>query len=209
MMDFFVREALAITETESVAIVRFGTCGGIHADSRPGRIVVATKGSGLITRNYSAFQLTESESLSYSSLNSEKYILHTIVPSNNILSNLVVSELKETLDDNSKYHVLEGSNVSADGFYASQGRYDPNFDDHNQDVFKQIHIQYPYAMTMEMETYQLFHLATCSKIPVYATSAAIILANRMTEETTDFETLESLEQRGGLAILKAITKMNL
>lgn len=206
MMDFFVREALAITESDSVAIVRFGTCGGIHADSRPGRIAVATNGCGLITRNYSAFYPTESES---DSVNSQKYILHNIVPSNNILSSLVVSELKETLDDNSKDHVLEGSNVSADGFYASQGRYDPNFNDDNHDVFKQIHTKYPDAMTMEMETYQLFHLAKCSKIPVHATSAVIILANRFTEETTDFETLESLEQRGGIAILKAITKMDL
>lgn len=204
MMDFFVREALAVIEAESVAIVRFGTCGGINIDSRPGRIAVATKGAGLITRNYSAFYSTNSDNLK-----NQKYILHDIVPSNETLSNLVVSELKVTLDDNSKSHVLEGSNVSADGFYASQGRHDPNFEDHNQDIFQQLHIKYPDAMTMEMETYQLFHLAKCSKIPIYATSAAIILANRFTEETTDFGTLETLENLGGIAILKSITKMEL
>jgi uridine phosphorylase len=54
MMDFFVREARAIVEGP-MAIVRFGTCGGISDQSAAGTIVVAEEGSAYVSRNYDYF----------------------------------------------------------------------------------------------------------------------------------------------------------
>ena len=53
-MDFFVREVRAVVEGP-MAIIRFGTCGGITDHSRSGTIVVATEGSSYISRNYNFF----------------------------------------------------------------------------------------------------------------------------------------------------------
>lgn len=54
MMDFFVREVRAVVEGP-MAIVRFGTCGGLTDHSRAGTVVVATEGSSYISRNYDHF----------------------------------------------------------------------------------------------------------------------------------------------------------
>ena len=39
MMDFFVRESRAVVKGP-MAIIRYGTCGGLHPDAFPGTIVV-------------------------------------------------------------------------------------------------------------------------------------------------------------------------
>ena len=54
MMDFFVREARAVVDGP-MAIVRFGTCGGIVETAPEGTIVVASGGSSYISRNYDFF----------------------------------------------------------------------------------------------------------------------------------------------------------
>lgn len=54
MMDFFVREVRAVVDGP-MAIIRFGTCGGLTDHSRAGTIVVATEGSSYISRNYDFF----------------------------------------------------------------------------------------------------------------------------------------------------------
>lgn len=54
-MDFVVREARAIV-TGPMAIIRFGTCGGLQAAVAPGSVIVAGKGSVCVTRNPDAFQ---------------------------------------------------------------------------------------------------------------------------------------------------------
>lgn len=55
-------------------------------------------------------------------------------------------------------------------------RIDDNFDDHNKTIISQVESRFPQARTLEMETFILFHLASCSKIPIYASSAAIIVS---------------------------------
>jgi Phosphorylase superfamily len=50
MMDFFVREARAVVKGP-LAIIRFGTCGGLAARALPGSISVASKGAALVSRN--------------------------------------------------------------------------------------------------------------------------------------------------------------
>jgi uridine phosphorylase len=54
MMDFFVREVRAVVDGP-MAIIRFGTCGGLTDHSRAGIVVVATEGSSYISRNYDFF----------------------------------------------------------------------------------------------------------------------------------------------------------
>lgn len=53
-MDFVVRETRAIVKGP-MAIVRFGTCGGLRPDVVPGSVVVSGKGSVSIVRDPDAF----------------------------------------------------------------------------------------------------------------------------------------------------------
>lgn len=50
---------------------------------------------------------------------------------------------------------------------------------------------------MEMETFQLLHLAHCSKAPIIAAAAAIVVANRCTADVIDGATLDEMEIAGG------------
>lgn len=53
-------------------------------------------------------------------------------------------------------HVALGLNVTAESFYGSQGRMDPNFFDDNATLIDDVTRHYNgEAQTMEMETFQL------------------------------------------------------
>ena len=54
-------------------------------------------------------------------------------------------------------------NASADSFFSSQGRNDPNFDDRNDDVLDLLLHEQPSVTSLEMENFHLFHLAHCSR----------------------------------------------
>lgn len=53
-MDFMVRETRAIVKGP-MAIIRFGTCGGLKPDVVPGSVVVSGKGSVSIVRDPDVF----------------------------------------------------------------------------------------------------------------------------------------------------------
>lgn len=53
-MDFVVRETRAIVKGP-MAIIRFGTCGGLKPDIVPGSVVVSGKGSVSVVRDSDAF----------------------------------------------------------------------------------------------------------------------------------------------------------
>jgi hypothetical protein len=57
-----------------------------------------------------------------------------------------------------------------------------------------------------MESFMLLHLAKCSKKPVFASAAAIVVANRRSAQVVDGSTLDHAEASGALALLKAITE---
>ena len=59
--------------------------------------------------------------------------------------------------------VLEGINLTADSFYSSQGRVDSSFEDHNETLLQDVVQTYPKAVSLEMETFQLFHLAQLAR----------------------------------------------
>jgi uridine phosphorylase len=105
--------------------------------------------------------------------------------------------------------VREGVNVTAESFYSSQGRIDDNFDDDNAALIDSVVATYPEAKSMEMETFTLLHLALCSKTPIYASAAAIVVANRRSAAVIKGETLTHLEEEGGRAILEAVCKFEL
>lgn len=227
MMDFFVRESRAIVKGPMV-VVRFGTCGGLALDAMPGTIVVASGGSAMITRKVDAFEKfyvkavsgaesavevsgtsssnttisvsSSSSSISSSSFSSDSYMLSKIAPSNPKLSSLVVSGLSSSVGD----CVREGINVTAESFYSSQGRIDDNFEDNNSTLIDKVVVAYPGAKSMEMETFTLLHVALCSKLPIYASAAAIVVANRKSAAVIKGEELTHLEKEGGRAILEAV-----
>lgn len=220
MMDFFVRETRAVT-TGPLAVIRFGTCGGI-ADDPPGSIVVSSKGSGYALRNPDAFaanyKYPEPAATSFwDPLGVGNYVMdlmpkpspytfYKVAPVDQQLSAILKNELTKELGEEI---VSEGGNVTAESFYGTQGRIDPNFDDQNDTIIELIKAEYPEAKTLEMETFMLLHLSSCSKVPIYSSAAAIVVASRSTAKVIEGKTLEHLERRGGVAMLEAITKMEL
>lgn len=202
MMDFFVREVRAVTDGP-IAVIRFGTCGGLSAENaKEGTVVVAGEGSLLVTRNYDFFASTNSERTTGDS----PYLFHNKVLANSDLSARLMSKLEENCGPEC---VHSGLNVTADSFYSSQNRIDPRFDDANSSVVDDILSKHPTALTMEMETYMLFHLAHCSKIPIFAAAASIVVANRKSSHVIDESSLHSLELKGGEACLQALIEQKL
>ena len=84
---------------------------------------------------------------------------------------------------------------------------DDNFRDCNSTLINDVLSMFPSAASMEMETFTLLHLARCSKKPVYATAAAIVVANRRSAHVVDAALLDLLEEQGGRAILEALVQM--
>ena len=87
----------------------------------------------------------------------EPYISSSIARSDPELSSLLFSEFNN-LDD-LKDRITKGINLTADSFYGSQGRIDDNFIDENIGIIDKLTSQYENAQSMEMETFQLLHLA--------------------------------------------------
>ena len=206
MMDFFVRESRAVVDAP-MAMVRFGTCGGLSLQAPAGSIVVSSGGSGYVSRNPDAFENFYSSSSS-SADRVSPYTFAKVAPADEGLSELVAEELAAAVGQ--KAAVLKGVNVTADSFYSSQGRIDDRgFDDSNDGIIDAITSNYPGALTMEMESFTLLHLAKCCKIPIVATAAAIVVANRIDAAVVDGDTLTLLERDGGRAILEAIIKIKI
>eukprot|EP01035_Chromulina_nebulosa_P042188 gene42188-57123_t len=193
MMDFFVRESRAIVEGP-MAIVRFGTCGGISHDAVEGTVVISSEGSGYVVRNPDYFSYNYSASGSKSNT-MEPYTTYNIAPADEDLSASVAAQLRTAIDPS---RVASGLNVTAESFYSSQGRIDDAFDDSNMDVLTTICTRYPSAKTLEMESFMLLHLAKCCTIPMHATAAAIVVANRKSSRVVDEDSLKNLESKGGL-----------
>ena len=205
MMDFFVRETRAVTPGPLI-MVRFGTCGGLTETAVPGSIVVASKGSGYVTRNPDAFIHCYFDDVAAVGERPAAYNFAKVAPSNAVLSGIVMEELSKAVGEGV---VLGGLNVTAESFYSSQGRIDEAFDDENTSIVSSILAAYEGAQSMEMETFMLLHLAKCSKVPIHATAAAIVVANRVTNTVVEGDVLERLESSGGRAVLNAIIAMDL
>jgi uridine phosphorylase len=174
--------------------------------------MVASEGSAYICRNPDAFAscYDSTEAATTSSSDSEveevAYRLSKVAPADAELSQLVLARLGENVGAEK---LRTGTNVTAESFYSSQGRNDPVFDDRNQNIHDMLLKELPTARSLEMESFWLLHLAKCSKIPIKATAAAIVLANRPTGNVMDGPALDEMEKNGGLAMLQALAQVSL
>lgn len=199
MMDFFVREAKAIL-TGPVAVVRFGTCGCLQSSISVGGVSVA-QGSVLVQRNYGYFGSTNGDG-------GTPYLISGLCPADEALSQGIVDALKKQFSSDM---VFEGVNITADSFYSSQGRQDPNFEDSNTDVLDEVLRRFPNAITMEMETFQLLHLAQSSRPAgsIRAAAAVVNVANRPTGTVVEEAALQAAELNGGKAVMEALAAVEL
>mmetsp|Transcript_28616 Transcript_28616/g.52059 ORF Transcript_28616/g.52059 Transcript_28616/m.52059 type:complete len:290 (-) Transcript_28616:208-1077(-) len=201
MMDFAVREARAILDGP-IAMARFGTCGVLQEWAGVGGVGVASDGSILVQRNYAAFK--DCQQLDGASA----HVMTSVALPDPDLTAALQAALKDELGEN---HVKAGMNVTCDSFYGSQGRRDPAFIDDNDNLVEEVLKAHPTALTMEMETFQLFHLARCTQPAgmIRAAAVAALVANRPTGEVVDADILKNTERDGGRAMLRAIAQIQL
>jgi len=214
MMDFFIRETRHVVKGP-MAIIRFGSCGTIK-DIETGSIAVAT-GAFMVSRNYDYFT-SENET--------SPYYISEACSADKELQEILYNNLKhECKNDNIK--VVKGLNGSADSFYSSQARYDSNFVDSNENLFKAIKEKHPDCITLEMETFGLFHLAKCvtstynknqepkskkvkrisNEIKTAATT--MIFANRVNNTFISTEKVPILQEKMIKSILDSLIEINL
>jgi len=158
MMDFMLREVREVVDGEMV-VIRFGTCGCI-GNGTVGQVAVADS-SMAVLRNYDFFV----DGTGY------PYTLTHVIPADADMCASLTTNLIKGLGHQT---VVKGLNVSADSFYSSQARSDGNYLDANDNLILGIKNAHPEALTFEMETYMLFHLASCSV--KNASSASNVLA---------------------------------
>ncbi|SCZ88970.1 BZ3500_MvSof-1268-A1-R1_Chr1-1g00864 [Microbotryum saponariae] len=100
--------------------------------------------------------------------------------------------------------------ASADGFYASQGRSDPNFDDANEHLIADLASKRIGVQSLEMETAHLFHLAhiaTSKKGKIHVAASHMIFTGRTGQSAGAFidgDLVERLEPITGRAALEAL-----
>ena len=199
MMDFFVREARAVTQG-SLVIARYGSCGGLSDEMLPGNIALNTSGSVSLRRNYDAFTAAASPESPSTGPDAAYEISRPVAP-DTALAKSIQEHLTEALSG----QVFEGLNVSCDSFYGSQGRVDEQFEDRNDALLAQV--TKLDAISMEMESFQLLHLAACSKGSIRACTSAIVAANRKTGDAITNDVLRERETVGGRAILRAVASV--
>ena len=207
MMDFLVRETRLMTEGP-LLFIRFGTCGGMVENVPPGCLMVASEGSVLVRQ--------EVDAMGHEPLDHSPYFISNICPSDEELSNSLLRCFTEVLvpdgmsEEEGRDIVRGGLNVTADSFYSSQGRQDPDFEDHNLTLVQDVLTQYPHAASMEMETYQLLHLARIStNNSVRASAIALSLTNRVTGEVMSTDVFNERIEKGARAVLESIVSTSL
>lgn len=142
MIDFVVREIRQVVKGP-MAIIRFGTCGVINPDYDAGNIYVATKGSTFIQTNHCEIIKGNKE---------KAYTFAHPVKSDIVLSSQLVCNLRDTVGKDKVNQVM---NCSADSFYCSEGRIDPNYIDLNDDLIVKLREKYPEVVSLEMESFGL------------------------------------------------------
>ena len=225
MMDFFVREVRSvIPKGTEIYIIRIGTCGGLQRDISPGTIAVAKEGGILVRRNYDSFldanhidnheeKNEDSSSVDIKTPLCQKYYTTSnVCPSDESLTNTFIHYLGKI----PHVTITTGLNISGESFYSTQGRIDSNFIDNNEGLLEHVCSNHPSAVSMEMETFQLLHLAACAKDTanggagrIHATAAAVILINRYTREVIQEDICHLAEKNAGICALKTLIHQTL
>jgi len=201
-MDFVVRECRAVIDGPMV-IIRLGTCGSSTVSV--GSFCVA-EGSICILRNYDAFladqQQQKKKEEKVKALN--YYNLTKCVESDKEITELIEKEFTAM---GAKF--VKGLNASADTFYGSQGRITKDFPDNSASLIEEIMEAHPKLCSLEMETFHLLHMASCSGGKLRASAAAIVLAQRKTNDFLSVEEKKKCEKLGGEALINVLTKIKL
>ncbi|MBS0655402.1 MAG: hypothetical protein JSR46_06485, partial [Verrucomicrobia bacterium] len=202
MMDFAVREIRAITKGP-LAIVRLGSCGTPNEKVAIGTVVVANR-SFAIQTNYDSYH-TEN--------GGEHFRKSKPLDADSSLHALLVDTLKKGSSGN--FPVVEGLDATADSFYGSQGRIDPEFLDHNETLIDEVMQECPDTSTLQMETFHLYHLARlncCARVDasaIRASACAIVLAQRKSDQFLPNSRKHEIEVLAGSACLKALSEQKL
>jgi uridine phosphorylase len=197
-MDFVIRESTAVIDGP-MAVIRLGTCGALQPGTL-GKILVPAEGCVLVHRNFDAFQSPDSDMNPY-------LVTKPVLPHPDLCNNLI-SELQASLP-NGADGIKCGTNCTTDSFYSSQGRTADDFDDRNEGLIEQVMDSIPNAVSFEMETFQLLHLAHCSKGRVAAAACAIGLAERANNQFMTPAQLAEAEEKAGKAAIDALANFDL
>jgi len=203
-MDFMVREVRVIVDGPLV-ILRVGTCGSIAKTGAIGMLAVPNEGSVMVQRNYDyPFNVSQTSLLIVD--NEEPYrISKQYLPDKNL------TECLQKTIKASDVPLLLGRNASSDSFYASQGRKTQYFNDTNELLIEQLISR--SVSTVEMETAQLFHLASMvrdlSLNGIHASAVHIVVADRARQVfLTDPEEREKLDALAGHVALETLLAFN-
>ncbi|KAF9112369.1 hypothetical protein BGX27_003475 [Mortierella sp. AM989] len=214
MMDFFVRECRAIVDGPMV-IIRLGSCGSL-SEAAVGDICVPY-GSFLVQRNVDYFTEESDKSAV------KPYHLSKVFEADPEITQTLVKNMSAKLG---KEHVWSGVNATADSFYSSQGRQDNNFVDDNQELFTELVKHEPNTMTLEMETFVLYHLAkTSTGAPLINGKAAVngnknansiragacmmVFAQRKSNAFITKDDVARVEPLAGEAVFESLIEVNL
>eukprot|EP01111_Echinosteliopsis_oligospora_P010075 TRINITY_DN3073_c0_g1_i2.p1 TRINITY_DN3073_c0_g1~~TRINITY_DN3073_c0_g1_i2.p1 ORF type:complete len:310 (+),score=73.18 TRINITY_DN3073_c0_g1_i2:51-932(+) len=197
MIDFLVRECRAVVDG-SLAILRYGTCGTPQGSIPVGSVIIADY-SVLIRRNPDHWYTSSNPDEKLADVAS--YEISKPVPADRVFADLIFTKMTDRLGN----CVVRGVNATADSFYSSQGRIDSAFDDDNDNLIDTLLVKYPDIASLEMESFQLMHLAHCSRgHSVKAAAATIVLAQRKSNVFLDNESKHRLEKAGGEVCLQSL-----
>lgn len=208
-MDIFVREARDITHG-SMAIIRAGTCGSISETAAIGDLAIPSMGSVMVQRNYNyPFSFSNKSMVSINLTDAafnnddQPYLISITYSPDKVLTDLLLLQAKHEVGASKVKQVL---NASSDSFYSSQGRTDDDFCDKNSRLI--LELKSRNVSTLEMETAQLFHLASCITTEdrrIDASAIQIVLANRLKNDLLlDMHSRHQLELTACRAAMSAL-----
>lgn len=196
MVDFLYRECRSITQGP-LAFIRLGTCGTPSTEIDIGTVCVSDS-SRFCAINYEACLRGAPQS--------ERYSLTSPVKADHELVAELTKSLEATLAPLNRKVVVAGD-ITADSFYSSQGRIDPNFDDDNAGLIDMLATKHPEIGTLQMETFMMYYLsALCRAAPISSAACAIVLAQRKAGGFLDNDTKHQLEKAAGTAIFETLLK---
>jgi uridine phosphorylase len=189
MAELMIVQARAVVDGP-MTIVRFGTCGSLHADVPIGCFAVANKA-------YFVRQDFEKDGFPFE-------FSKEAIPFDKELQELVLEEFKKLKE----YRTVVGPDTSADTFYPSQGRLDDNFVMENEKVIPTLLEQDKDALSFEMESYLLAFLANRFPEAQLKTAAVCLtLAQRTSGDFLDNDRKSAMELAACSALLETLAKI--
>lgn len=192
-MGFAMAELMVVQARAAVdgplTIVRFGTCGSLHADVPIGCFAIAD-------RAYFVRQDFEREGFPFE-------FAKESIPYDRELHAKVLEEFKKLTE----YRTVVGPDTSADTFYPSQGRLDDNFVMENQKVIPTLLAQDKDALSFEMESYLLAFLAyRFPQAQMKTAAVCLTLAQRTSGDFLDNARKMAMEKAACHALLEILSK---